>query len=86
MQESVTCLLAHPISTTHDSDVSLQHSHAHASKRRSLLLGALWRQERGRINAWRGQSLGLPPLAGGPMPVIEGAGGAIPVVMMVSCQ
>jgi len=48
----------------------------------SLLLAALWLQEKKRINAWRVGALGLPALKGGPMPVIEGAGGRIPVVLM----
>jgi hypothetical protein len=47
-----------------------------------LLLSALWAQERAQVNAWRGKALGLAPLRGGVMPLVEGARGAIPVVLM----
>ncbi|GBF87642.1 hypothetical protein Rsub_00353 [Raphidocelis subcapitata] len=47
-----------------------------------LLLSALWAQERAHVNAWRAKALSLAPLRGGVMPLVEGAGGAIPVVLM----
>ncbi|KAI8468652.1 MAG: hypothetical protein J3K34DRAFT_522766 [Monoraphidium minutum] len=45
-----------------------------------LLLGALWMQEKTRINKWRTQELGLRALAGGPMAVASS--GEVPVVLM----
>lgn len=55
---------------------------AAAPATRRLLLGAMWLQERGRINAWRQSALGLAPLKGGPLAIIEAAGGDIPVPLM----
>jgi hypothetical protein len=52
----------------------------------SFLISTLWLQERARINGWRKASLGLPPLRGGVMPVVEAAGGDVPVVLMCSAD
>ncbi len=70
------------LGTKHQPLDAAAHAPPATRPARSLLLGALWLQERKRINAWRAAALGLPPLTGGPMPVIEGAGGAIPIVLM----
>ena len=47
-----------------------------------LMLGALWLQEKGRINAWRMAALGLRPLKGGPLAVVHAAAGDIPAPLM----
>jgi hypothetical protein len=49
----------------------------------SLIFWALWKQESGRINTWRKESLGLPPLQHGSAGVIA-ACPDIPVITMCS--
>ena len=48
-----------------------------------FLFWALWQQEASRINAWRKDVLGLPPMTQGLGGVLE-ASGEIPVVQMCS--
>lgn len=49
----------------------------------SLIFWALWKQESGRINTWRKESLGLPPLQRGSAGVIA-ACPDVPVITMCS--